>query len=321
MSSPVALISAAGGIGDILRITPLIRVFVCLGYEVDVLLAPDYLDTVKLLEGAQEIRNLFYTSSPWCSQKQQRLEGLAHQVYDVATFTLWSAALQNRVLARQVFVFEQREWVREGDSRCIEKIARSVGWDSRMPAPFAIASERIFDLSPSTVALHPGCKPGWPWKKWHGFEELARRIPEVAIIGTTSDLNNQDTYFGKSFAWPPHVKNFVGALSLPDAAALIGQCAALVSNDSGMMHVAVALGVPTFGIFGLTSPARECIPAPNMIAITKGSSCETACRTQPWGRRDCQYHLECLKTLTAEEVFGKLAERLPEPQMCSIFSQ
>ena len=128
---------------------------------------------------------------------------------------------------------------------------------------------------------------------------MAALLPRVAVIGTPADLQNDGTYFGRDFGWPAHARNYVGVLDLRDTAALIGQCAALVSNDSGLMHLAVALGVPTFGVFGLTSPAREGLP------------CEPACRREPWGRRDCAYHLKCLKTLTAGEVFGRLCQAVP----------
>ena len=74
--------------------------------------------------------------------------------------------------------------------------------------------------------------------------------------------------------------NFIGALNLRDTAALIQQCAALVSNDSGLMHLGVALGTPTVGIFGITDPLREAMPAINMFPITKGLPCEPACRTK-----------------------------------------
>ena len=163
-------------------------------------------------------------------------------------------------------------------------------------------STRRFDLPRDTIALHPGCKPSWPWKKWHGFDQLATLFPNVAIIGTRSDLDNGRTYFERPFHWPDHVHDFVGKLDLRDTAALISQCAALVSLDSGMMHLGVALRVPTFGIFGITSPGRECIPSPYMIPITKRLCCEPACRRLPWGRRDCDRHLACLKSLTAQEV-------------------
>lgn len=312
MNGLTALVSAAGGIGDILRVTPLVRVFARLGYEVDVLVAPDYLGTVKLLEGAAEIRRLFYLPSQWSSEKRQDIDGLDRQSYDIATFTLWSSTLQRNVIARRVFTFNQRQWVQEGDTSCVKKIARAVGWGGDLPSPFAIASERKFGLPPSTVALHPGCKPGWPWKKWHGFQELARLLPEVIIIGTDSDLRNEDTYFRSPFAWPDHARSFVGALSLQDTAALIRECAALVSNDSGLMHLGVAMGVQTFGIFGLTSPEREAIPAQNMFAISKGLPCEPACRKHPWGRRDCQYHLQCMKSLTAQEVFARIKQTVPQ---------
>lgn len=88
MGCPAALVSAGSGIGDILRVTPLIRVFARLGYQVDVVLAPDYLEAVTLLEGAPEIRNIFYLPSPWCRERQRRLEGLDQEVYARETFIM-----------------------------------------------------------------------------------------------------------------------------------------------------------------------------------------------------------------------------------------
>jgi len=308
MNSRSALVTAAGGIGDIIRMTPLVRALGGLGYEVDLLLAPDYLGTVKLFEGAPEIRRLYYLPSQWSQQTERRIEGLRERSYDVATFTVWSLKLRNLVAAQSTFAFDQRQWVQEGDIVCSQRIAGLLGWSRPLPPPFVIPSSADFGLRPGTVALHPGCKPGWPWKKWHGFQDLACALPEVVIVGTESDRDNHGTYFGKSFQWPEHAIDYTGKLDIEAVAALIGQCAALVSNDSGLMHIGVAVGTPTIGVFGLTSPAREMIPAPNMIALTKGLACEPACRRQPWGRRDCAYHLECLKTLTASDVLGRLAE-------------
>lgn len=286
--------------------TPLIRVLTGLGFEVDALIAPDYLDTVKLLEGAPEINSLYYIPSSWCSETPRQIEGLSSSYYDIATFTVWSSSLRSLVRTKRVFSFSQQEWISAGDTYCVQKIARAVGWQEALPPPFAVASQRQFGLAPGTVALHPGCKPGWPWKKWHGFEDLARLLPEVVVIGTPVDLDNRSTYFARNFEWPDHVRDFTGQLSLHDSAALLSECAALVSNDSGLMHLGAALGVPTFGIFGLTSPEREAMACSNMSAITKGLTCEPACRRRPWGRRDCEYHLECLKSLTAQEVRERL---------------
>ena len=309
---PAALVSAARGLGDLLRITPLVSVCARLGYDVDVLVAPDYADAVSLLEGAPEIRRVFFTPSPWSKSAAERLDGLARERYDVATFTSWSQTLRGLVHADRVLTFERSSWLRDGDTVCVERLARDLGWSDALPAPFAMPSNRQFDVIPGTVALHPGCKPDWPWKKWHGFAELAASWPHVALIGTDGDLQNEGSYFQTRFRWPDHIRNFVGLLSLADTAALLRVCAALVSNDSGLMHLGVALGIPTFGIFGITSPQREAIRAANMHPITKGLACEPACRTRSWGRRDCEHHLECLKSLTADEVRCRVERQSPD---------
>jgi ADP-heptose:LPS heptosyltransferase len=304
-----ALVSAASGIGDILRVTPLIRVAYRLGYEVDVLLSPDDPAAAELLRGAREIRRLVLCHKP-AGGASAALPDLTERQYDVATFTGLSAHLSRWVQAGRHYTFEG-SWRAAGEVASIEKIARELGWQTELPTPFAIKSARRFDLPRDTIALHPGCKPNWPWKKWHGFDELAGSFANVAIVGTAADLDNNGTYFKRAFQWPEHVRNFVGQLDLPDTAALLSQCAALVSLDSGIMHLGVALGVPTFGIFGITSPERECMPSPFMIPITKQLPCEPACHRMASGRRDCEYHLECLKALTAEDVAAQVAVSLP----------
>jgi ADP-heptose:LPS heptosyltransferase/2-polyprenyl-3-methyl-5-hydroxy-6-metoxy-1,4-benzoquinol methylase len=307
-----ALITASRGIGDILRVTPLIRVAHQLGYEVDVLLETDYPEVAQLFCGAPEIRRLFQRPSRRPRSAHNDLKELASQAHDVATFTFWSAGLRSHVHAKRIHQFDRAKWLAEGDTRCVERIARELGWQGPLPAPFAMASPRQFQLPPGTVAIHAGCKYEWPWKKWHGFDELARRFASVVIVGSEEDQRTDNTYFRRGFKWPAHAQDFIGKLNLADTAALLRECAALISNDSGLMHLGVALGVPTFGIFGITSPQREAIDAPNFFPITKGLPCETACRRGAWGRRDCDRHLECLKTLTAEEVFMKVSQLISE---------
>jgi len=302
MTDRTALIAAARGVGDIVRITPLVRACVMLGYEVDVLIAPDYPDTASLLRGAPDIRDLFVLPSAWSASGVTDVDGLRTRRYDVAIHTIWTTTYRALVRADREIVFDRAMWFARGDSACVEASARALGWTGPLPGPFVMTSARRFGVPPGTVALHPGCKPDWPWKKWHGFDELARRLPHVAIIGTASDIDNRGTYFAREFAWPPHARSFVGALSLADTAALLAECAALVSNDSGLMHVGAALGIPTYGIFGITSPARETLPVANMIAVQKGLPCEPACRRGPWGRRDCEHRLECLRSLSADDV-------------------
>jgi hypothetical protein len=306
-----ALVSASRGVGDILRVTPLVRVCARLGYDVDLLIASDYPDVVRLLEPDPDVRRVFHVASPWRTSAASRVEGLAAEQYDVATFTFWSRELKPQVRAARTLEFPPAQWVAEGDPSCVRTLARQLGWTGPLPPPFAHPSGRRFDLDPGTVALHAGCKPDWPWKKWHGFDALAARLHSVAIVGSAADERVDGTYFNRPFAWPPSARSFVGVLDLPDTAALLSQCDALVANDSGLMHLGVAVGVPTLGVFGITSPMREAIDAPNMTVVTKGLPCEPACRRGRWGRRDCEYHLRCLRTLEAGDVMPLLLKAAP----------
>ncbi len=152
--------SAARGIGDILRVTPLVRVCARLGYDVDLLVVSDYPDLVSLVEGDPDVRRVFQVASPWRgAAATERVAGLAGVRYDVATFTYWSQPLRPQVDAARALTFPQGEWLRDGDTACVQAVARQLGWTGALPPPFAHPSARRFNLEPGTVALHPGCKP------------------------------------------------------------------------------------------------------------------------------------------------------------------
>jgi ADP-heptose:LPS heptosyltransferase/SAM-dependent methyltransferase len=305
-NSPCALVAAANGIGDILRMTPLVRVLARLGYTVDFLAAPDYEETSALIEKSPEINKLFHYPDFGVNRGKLPIPDLKSKTYDVAIFSCWAAPLKRWVQSRRLLEFSKMDWLGEGFYASLQQVGKQLDWQEPLPESFAIDSGRDFNLPPGTVALHPGCKPDWPWKKWHGFDDLARLLGRVVLVGTPEDLNNDGTYFNRPYHFPDHVINYIGKLSLADTAALLKQCSALVANDSGLMHLGVALGVQTFGIFGVTSPRRECFPSPVMVPITKGLDCESKCRKNRWGQRDCRNHLQCLKSLTAREVVGHM---------------
>jgi ADP-heptose:LPS heptosyltransferase len=59
--------------------------------------------------------------------------------------------------------------------------------------------------------------------------------------------------------------DLVGALALPEVAAVIARCALFVGNDSGLMHLSAATGTPTLGLFG-PSRVSEYGPAGRRVA-------------------------------------------------------
>jgi hypothetical protein len=285
-----------------------------MGHAVDVVIAWTYKETVELLKGATEIRRLYDLPLKLDRSEADRPR-LSGEVYDAAVITYISSQIKPSVKrwfhARRTYEYSTA-WLRVGDPGCVEGVARAAGWEGPLPAPFAVSSCRRFRLPRHTVALHPGCKPNWGFKRWHGFADLAAHLPRAAVIGTEADLATEGTYFSR-WEWPPHVRILAGRLSLPDTAALLRQCALLVSNDSGLFHLAAAVGTRSLGIFGPTVPHREAMPGPHVFTMTKGLDCEPQCRRdRPAGRTACEHDIDCLRALTPAEVLERIRLIAPE---------
>ncbi|HUP62860.1 MAG TPA: lipopolysaccharide heptosyltransferase II [Thermoanaerobaculia bacterium] len=95
-----------------------------------------------------------------------------------------------------------------------------------------------------------------------------------------------------------------------ELAAAISQCAALITNDSGPLHVAAALAVPSVSIFGPTDPGRTVIPGATHV-VSRALEC------QPCYQRECPLrHHRCMSEVSVDEVFtaavGLFAEVEPE---------
>ena len=91
---------------------------------------------------------------------------------------------------------------------------------------------------------------------------------------------------------------------LPVAAACIEQCALYVGYDSGLMHIAAALGRPLVAVYGSTSPAFTPPLGEQVEVVRLGLSCS------PCFERECPLgHLDCLNTLEPRRVLDAL-ERL-----------
>lgn len=305
---PRAVLALAGGIGDLLRWASLVPVLDAAGYTVDLLLSADYPDCASLFEGARGVNRLLQ-ADPRCDQWLPADEAPP----ELAVFAYWATPFAAHVPAVRQLCVERQRWLQHGDPGCTAAIARELGWTGPLPLPpLAVPLHAgSGEVAPGTLAIHAGCKPGWPWKKWHGYGELAQHFAQVLRVGSVADEDATDTYFATPIRWPAHVRDATSPRPLADSARLIAQCAALVANDSGLMHLAAALGVPTLGIFGLTSPTREAMPWPALHTLSGGLACEPACRAEPWGRRDCWQHLECLKRLDPRAVAVRLREIAP----------
>ncbi|MEI6437673.1 MAG: lipopolysaccharide heptosyltransferase II [Candidatus Omnitrophota bacterium] len=96
-----------------------------------------------------------------------------------------------------------------------------------------------------------------------------------------------------------------GALSLTEAAAVMGAAKLVVANDGGPLHVAVAAGAVTASIFGPVDPVvYGPYPPDTHLVVQKGLACQPCYRR--FRMSDCR-HQACLKSLSVDEVFNKIS--------------
>jgi ADP-heptose:LPS heptosyltransferase len=105
-----------------------------------------------------------------------------------------------------------------------------------------------------------------------------------------------------------HVKNYIGKLTLADTTALISQAGAFVGNDGGLSHVAAALEVPTYVLFGPTDVEKNTVPMQNLHVIRTGLDCQPCQFGGKYPRAftshyiGCPVRMRCMSRLSVERV-------------------
>jgi heptosyltransferase II len=142
------------------------------------------------------------------------------------------------------------------------------------------------------AVLCPGAEYG-PAKRWPYFAELASRMDVPAVVlGSASDREAAQGVGGT---------NLVGKTSLDEAIALIAGAHSVVSNDSGLMHVAAALGRPQVALFGSSSPEHTPPASSQARVIWLHIECS------PCYQRECPLgHFRCMKEIDVGMVLQQL---------------
>jgi lipopolysaccharide heptosyltransferase II len=132
-------------------------------------------------------------------------------------------------------------------------------WLPERPEVSAVVNSKLKIKNSKLILLQPGAR--WKNKRWpvNYFAELVRRLAEkfpaarFALLGSGEDQSLGEII---SRAAPERTLNLCGATSLPEMIEWIRRCDLMVTNDTGPMHVAAALGKPLVALFGPTEPRR-----------------------------------------------------------------
>ena len=173
--------------------------------------------------------------------------------------------------------------------------------DSTKQSVRALLPENAF------CALVPGAR--WETKKWplHHFRQLARVIQDehglaVVIVGSPDEKELGERVVTEIEG---DVHNLAGRTSLPQLLAVLSEAKAVVSNDSGPMHLAAAAGVPTVSFFGPTSPERIAPWGQEELVLQTSEPCRECyrrkCHTMP---------AKCLSNISVKKAAAMLSVAL-----------
>jgi heptosyltransferase II len=147
----------------------------------------------------------------------------------------------------------------------------------------------------NAIVFCPGAKYG-PAKRWPWFGALAGQLSGESIV-LLGDDDEAETAKEIADHHPERIKNLVGKTTLVEVVSIIAGAKLVVSNDSGLMHLAGFLGTPVVAMFGSTTPVwtRPLGKKARMATI--------ACECSPCFSRTCKYgHYDCLKKITPDAV-------------------
>jgi heptosyltransferase-2 len=206
-----------------------------------------------------------------------------------------------------------RGLVRALDLACDESLPRLSVSESSLERARALLAQHRVPAEKPLVAIAPGAAYGQA-KQWPAaaMAELGARLVRehdatVAIVGAAHDRVVAREIESWCRAHAPEVwdrfVDFVGRTSLGVFAGIASRTDVFVSNDSGAMHVAAALGRPIVAIFGPTAE-QATGPLGDHDIIVEPVFC------RPCLLRDCPIDHRCMKRISVERVLQAVSARL-----------
>ncbi len=257
-----------------------------------------YTDSVLPDEDVQ-FWNSFDRVVSWTGSGNFLFERRLSEIHPAARVAQWKPdpGDHDRRHVSRIFADTLVPWIPEGESLVVphlsmdeEDLKRGQDW------------LRKHELAPdgSLIALHPGA--GNTAKRWAiaRFNALAHAVLEDSGASLLLIEGPAEPGIAADMARTlPRAVRAIG-LPLPTLAAVLSRCAAYVGNDSGISHLAAALGVPSIILFGPTDPEHWAPLGDHVRIICRRSGC-AACE----GAGGFEH--TCLGRISVEEVIAELS--------------
>ncbi|MBP0495266.1 glycosyltransferase family 9 protein [Pararoseomonas indoligenes] len=260
------LIGIGSGIGNMLHVAPMVRnIARRLGRKVDLVVAEDHKSSLFLLQNSDYVNAAF-------SLRQTVLRKRYDQVF--ITHSFGSARVpflaRRTQYSRDWMMFEPGGPFHETVFNLeAAKALLGVPYDDEDVTGYFVADYTYQKpLNGRRIGIHGGSKDGfWRSKRWPGYVDLARELQqhgyEVASFGVETER-------------VPETLDLTGG-TISEMIEGMMTCSYFISNDSGLMNIANALGIPLTALFGPTNPRTRgpLRPTSSWLGLTKDCSpCE-----------------------------------------------
>jgi heptosyltransferase-2 len=234
----------------------------------------------------------------------------------------WLAGIRRRTgyvgEARWMLLNDARRLDRESQPRLVERFAALAAPAGAAPAEpprptllpnaanrAAAVAALALDVDLPVAVLCPGAEYG-PAKRWppEHFADLAGRLladgMQVWLVGSPNDKPAAAAVLEAAGTGGARIRDLTGRTDLGTAIDLLSLARLVVTNDSGLMHAAAAVGAPLVALFGSSSPAYT----PPLSPVAAIARIDIAC--SPCFERECPLgHFRCMRDLRPEAVYDR----------------
>ena len=238
-------------------------------------------------------------------------------------FNKWDIVIDLRGSIISYFLFNKKKYVYKSINKNIHKLDElAILMETKnLPLPWIpVLKKDMKKISKDFLKLKNsiaiGASANWPAKIWpsknfvkliHMFlkEKQFGKKKSIVFFGSSKDLKNikKITKHLKKIK----VKNFCGKLNLIEVAAHLKKCKIFIGNDSGLMHIASASGIPTLGLFGPSLESRYAPKGNNAyyIRAKKTFNQLTGSKNFDWNTKK-----NLMSSLSVNDVFNKIKKIL-----------
>lgn len=265
------LVGVGSGLGNIIHAAPLIRNLARrLGRPVDVVMAGDYREMLFLLGNSEYVRHGFTIGDAALNRR-----------YDAVFLTHCFGTLPMKFASSRIY--ESRRWdnfhagheLHEAEfNLAAAEALLGVPYDADDVRGYFVGDIRYTRPAEPLVGFHAGSKGGiWASKRWPRYSELARQLAARGVKVAS---------FGTSDEYVEGTIDMTGG-TIEEMTRKMLACSHFVANDSGVMNIANALGIPLTALFAPTNVRTRgpLMPTSRSIAVQRDCApCELDTRKQ-----------------------------------------